>query len=644
VSPGSVVYVLAFAMALLVSGALLGFAEQIAQVGLVGGTPTSWAICTVFFQVVSLLGYTYAYASVRMLGVRRQAAVHVGVLALPLAWWGLQAAFVPPMPFGFRAWATPPDASPLQVTLWVCAALFATVGVPLFALTTCVPLLQRWFAETGHPASGDPYFLYASCCLGSLAGLLAYPLLVEPFVRLAEQGRWWLCGSAVSAALTAGCVILLWRSPSFFPRPQPEEARAAKPADLPPVPGAEPFWPPAAAAVLRRLHWIALSAVPVGLASTLPTYISVEVSAIPLMWMVPLVLSQLTLILAFARQPLFARLPRRAREALQLAHALAIVACLLALVLSRPPGGGTQAGPLTTGVWLILVPLVLLAPQTLAVVLQPVAALLVVFGLLAGVWVLPQLSLNLLAVFVAMRCCHGELARDRPPPDGLTGYFLCMAAGGVLGGLFAAVLAPLLFPEAVEEYWLALVLACMLRPGSARNGLSDRLIARGLCVLWQSGAATARLTRHVAALVMDWLYPPLLGVLTVELWVHREQFRPLMTSLGVENAVTRDTILCGLPLLLCLPAVARRVRFGLSLGAILLAKSLAPGDPERAAVTLLRGIPDADANRVLLPLFLLPLVLGAVIVLAGLLSVLLTDATDTERQRSRERQRGRDSK
>jgi hypothetical protein len=614
-------------MALFVNGALLGFAGPIALKDLLPqlvGIPTAWDTCAAFFLIIPLLGYAYAHASVAMLGVRRQAALHLGVLVLSLVWWGLgQAGLGPPIHFGFRAWTVSPEGSPLQVALSVCALLFATAGVPFFALTACIPLLQRWFAETGHPASGDPYFLYACGCLGSLAALLAYPFLVEPFVNLAEQGRWLLFGYIASVALTAGCAILLWRSLSFFPPPRPEEARAAEPEDLPPVPGVEPFWPPAAA-VLRRLHWIALAAVPVGLASTLPTYISDEVSAIPLFWLVPVILSQLTLILVFARQPLFARLPRRARGALQLAHALAIGACLLTMLLSRPPGTGAPPGPLTTGVWLILIALILLTPQTLAVMLQPVAALLVVFGVLTGIWAVPQLALHLLAVFVAMRCCHGELARDRPPPDGLTGYFLCIAAGGALGGLFGAVLGPMLFPNDVGEYWLALVLACMLRPGSARNGLSDLLIARGLCVLWECGATAARLVRLVAALVMDWLYPLLLGVLAIELWIHREHFWPLMTSRGVEDPVTRDAVFCGLPLLLCLLAVARRVRFGLSLAAILLAMSLAPGDPERAAVTLLSGIPDADAHRVLLPLLLLPVTLGTVVVLAGLLSVVLT--------------------
>ena len=618
-------YVLLFAAALLANGALLAFVEPVALKILLPQlvcSPPDRSTCSAFFPVLSLLGYAYAHATIRMLGVRRQVILHLGLLVLPLVWWGLgQAGFVPPaLLFDPEGQPHPSETRPWQVALWVSGRLLATVGVPLFALTACVPLLQRWFAETGHPQARDPYFLYASGCLGSLAMLLTYPFLVEPLFSVAEQEQGWLLGSVLCVALTAGCALLLWKSASSFPpEPRPEEAAAAAPVQ--PIPRAELLWPPAAAAVLRRLHWIALAAVPFGLAATLANYISTEVSAIPLFWLVPLLLVQFTRLLAFARQPLFASLSRRTRRALQLAHALALVACLLALLPSQPADAGAHARPLTNVAWLILVPLMLLTPQALAVVLQPVTALLVVFGELTGIWALPQLALHLLAVFMVMRCCHGALARDRPPPHGLTGYFLCIAAGDALGWLFAAVLAPMLFPADVAEYWLALVLACLLRPASARNGLSDRLIVRGLCGLGHAGAATARLTRLVVALVLDWLYPLLLGVLTVELWVHREQVRPLLTTLGVEGPVVRDALLCGLPLLLCLLTVARRVRFGLSLGAVLLAKSLAPTDPERAAITLLGGLP--DSGSVALALLLLPGALGAVVVLTGLLSMVL---------------------
>jgi hypothetical protein len=366
--------------------------------------------------------------------------------------------------------------------------------------------------------------------------------------------------------------------------------------------------------VLRRLHWVALSAVPAALGLSLVNYVSAEVFAIPLFWLLAAALSQLTLILGFARQPLFARLPGRVRLAVALVQGMGILACLFGLWLNRPAETGGQAGPLANGLWLILIPLVLLMPRVPVVVVQPVSAALLVLGILARIWVLPELATHLLAVFAAMRCCHSELARDRPPPEGLAGYFLCMAFGATLGGLFVALVAPMLFPQEMEEYGLALVLACMLRPGGVRNGLSDRLLARGLCALRECGREAARRTRFVAALFMDWLYPLLVGVLTVRLWLSA-------------SPLAHDPALCALPLALCLLAVGRRVRFGLSLAAVLLARSLAPtpSPSPDAEVTLLPGFAGPGDVSLLLVLVLLPLAAGAVVVLASLLSVLLTN-------------------
>src|SRR5438046_384376 len=73
--------------------------------------------------------------------------------------------------------------------LGVIGLLAVAVGVPFFVLSTTSPLLQRWFAASGHPAAKDPYFLYAASNAGSLLGLLGYPLLLEPNLTLATQ-RW----------------------------------------------------------------------------------------------------------------------------------------------------------------------------------------------------------------------------------------------------------------------------------------------------------------------------------------------------------------------------------------------------------------------------------------------------------------------
>ncbi len=611
-------YVLVFAAALLVNGAALALGQSTALKTLVPAAARSLGIWVAIAFVASAtpVGCAYATGLVRLFGVRRQAALHLGILAVSLLSWGFLTdggarSLFGADPAGLRPAAEAGVADYLVAVLLFCGAVLVPVGVPLAGLTACVPLLQYWFARTGHTRARDPYFLFAPWCLGSLAGLLAYPTLVEPYLSLGEQRANWLWAWGLAVGLTAACAVLLWRSRRDFPaRPEPGPAPSPLPA-----PGPEALWPPAVGAVLRRLHWVALSAVPVALSLSAVNYVSEEVSAIPLFELLLLVLSQLTLLLAFARQPLFARLPGRVRLAVTLVQGMGILACLFGLWLNRPAETGAQPGSFATGLWLILIPLVLLMPRALAVILQPVAAALLVLGLLARIWVLPELATHLLAVFVAMRCCHSELARDRPPPKELTGYFLCMALGAALGGLFVAVLAPLLFPEGVEEYGLALALACMLRPCGVRNGLSDRLLAGGLCALSRCGREAARLTRFVAALVMDWLYPLLVGLVTVRFWLSG-------------SPLARDPALYALPLALCLLAVGRPVRFGLCLAAVLLARPLAPGPAPNADVTLLPGFGGPRDVALLVALVLLPLAAGTVAVAASLLSVLVTDGRE----------------
>ena len=85
------------------------------------------------------------------------------------------------------------------------------VGLPFFAVSATSPVLQAWFAATGHPAARDPYVLYAASNLGSMLALLAYPLIVERFLRLDAQSRLWAWGYGVLLALAAGCALALWR-------------------------------------------------------------------------------------------------------------------------------------------------------------------------------------------------------------------------------------------------------------------------------------------------------------------------------------------------------------------------------------------------------------------------------------------------
>src|SRR5262245_58062552 len=156
-----------------------------------GGTPAVWNTCVVFFQAMLLLGYSYAHA-VSAWGRRRQFILQFAVVFLPLL----------VLPFGLADWSAPVDQHPILPALLL---LLGMVGLPFFFVATTAPLLQKWFAQTSHPAGRDPYFLYAASNLGSMLALLAYPIIVEPWFTLETQARIWAAGYLVLAILIVGC-------------------------------------------------------------------------------------------------------------------------------------------------------------------------------------------------------------------------------------------------------------------------------------------------------------------------------------------------------------------------------------------------------------------------------------------------------
>src|SRR5262249_31012328 len=169
-----------FAITLFAGAALLFLVEPLVGkllLPLVGGSPGVWNTCMVFFQAVLLGGYLYAHRSTGQLGVRRQAVVHLVLLAAVLfAFQAALAATGSPVPVVSRLLPADQD----YPVVGVVALLGVAIGVPFFVLSTTSPLLQRWFAATGHPSAKDPYFLYAASNAGSLLGLLGYPFVLEP--------------------------------------------------------------------------------------------------------------------------------------------------------------------------------------------------------------------------------------------------------------------------------------------------------------------------------------------------------------------------------------------------------------------------------------------------------------------------------
>lgn len=239
----------------------------------VGGAPSTWTTCVLFFQAVLLAGYGYAHW-VGGRPPRAQLWVHGVLLLLPLA--GL--------PFAVPAGA--PSAAPLAPVLWLLRALTLAIGPPFFVLAAGAPLLQSWLAGSGRPGSEDPYVLYAASNAGSLTVLGAYPLLIEPTLGLERQAAFWTGGYALYALLALACGTLAWRTtpPRASDRaPDGADAEGARPDALP------------------RLQWIALSAVPSSLMLGVTAILTADAGGAPFLWVLPLALYLLSFVVVFAR-------------------------------------------------------------------------------------------------------------------------------------------------------------------------------------------------------------------------------------------------------------------------------------------------------------------------------------------------------
>src|SRR5262245_48922458 len=185
----------AFFAAILTSAALL-FAVQPMFTKMVlprlGGAAAVWSVAMVFFQAALLAGYAYAHLLTRFVPGRGSVLIHLAVLLI--------ACFALPLHLA-GGWGQPPSRGE---AFWLLGLFASSIGLPFFALAANGPLMQAWFARTGHPSAGDPYFLFAASNVGSFLALISYPLAVEPFLPLREQTWLWTVGFYV--------LILLIRS------------------------------------------------------------------------------------------------------------------------------------------------------------------------------------------------------------------------------------------------------------------------------------------------------------------------------------------------------------------------------------------------------------------------------------------------
>jgi hypothetical protein len=153
------------------------------------------------------------------------------------------------------------------------------------------------------------------------------------------------------------------------------------------------------------------------------TYITTDVAAVPLLWVIPLALYLLTFVLAFSK--------KQFASAAALQRAVIVGALVVTLILSS---GATEP------TWILMLA-------------------------------------NLGFFFIAALACHTQLANDRPSVTHLAEYYLWIAIGGALGSFFNVLIAPVLFTS-ILEYPLAIVVACMLRRGETPVSDLDSTQAR----------------------------------------------------------------------------------------------------------------------------------------------------------------------
>ena len=399
-----------------------------------GGVPAVWTTCMLFFQLALLAGYVYAEKSIRYLGCQRQSILHLLLMT--------GAFMLLPLNIGTSGASTAATAP----TVWLLVRLTSSIGFLFFLIAANAPLLQRYYSETGQSDAADPYFLYAASNTGSLLALISYPFVFEPLLRLSQQKQVWSALYIVQTLLVMLCCMILWRGNTKKPADAadhsiPESGQSfsngtglcntnteqidyinAELADLEVIfnsskpekeskesdtDNVSPTWKTA-------LYWCLLGFVPCSAMLSVTTHIATDVASAPLLWVFPLSLYLISFILVFAHNSYW----RDIRW-----ERYMFPAAVLAMMLYHYS--------ITESSWLII-------------------------------------PLHLSAVFLICMYFHGRLAEDRPAATQLNSYYVWMSVGGILGGIFNGLIAPMCFKTQIE-YILTLLTSAILSSMLAKS-------------------------------------------------------------------------------------------------------------------------------------------------------------------------------
>ncbi len=382
-----------FGSAIFLASFLLFLVEPIAAKQLLpvlGGSAAVWITCLVFFQMALLCAYLYAHWLTRHPQWNLHFLLLLAAAALAIAWatGSLDTAHGSERPLS---------------TIFVALGIW--IGLPFLMLGATSPLLQVWWSrlETG----GIPYRLFALSNLASLLALGIYPTAIEPYFTLHTQRIVWCCGFVLFALLSAALTAKTRSAASGLPQAAREDEAGLPPASL-----------------RHKLLWLLL---PMGAAmqlSAVTSYLTANIAAIPLLWILPLATYLITLILAF-QFPRF--LPRGF-----LTRLLIVMLASLGYMLSK-----TEVSlPLRVSILFFLV-----------------------------------------EVLVSCLFCHSEAYALRPRRSSeSTLFYLLFAAGGALGSFLIGIASPLLFSFNYDLALTFLVTALLALAVTWTSGWSQRLL------------------------------------------------------------------------------------------------------------------------------------------------------------------------
>lgn len=385
-----------------------------------GGAAGIWCVCMLFFQLALLGGYTLTYL-LSKLPVRWQCLAYAVLMI-----GSVVVLNVPPA----AGWIPEPNADPVRNLL---VLLSIHLAVPCILMSTVSGMIQNWFAIA---RLGNPYPLYSLSNIGSMGALLAYPFIVEPRLTVSHTVSLWTAGYGLLAFLTCLSSLLMLR---LLPQETtPEEqlqahaeavgvisSRAESAADSSdashtPVQASMPVSDFGEASAIAHSSmserpsslslappgtgdfawWIGLSALSSTILLTYTTFITQDIAPVPLLWILPLCLYLLTFILCFGDKNLYSR----------------------TLFL--------YGGPM---LWFV----------------EP----------FLHEKLLLELACVLLTIFFFCMSCNGEIVRRKPDPVHLPAFYLAIAIGGALGGIFVNLLAPQIFSFYLER---SLIVVCMV--------------------------------------------------------------------------------------------------------------------------------------------------------------------------------------